>query len=89
MIGDDHGTIKPGESDRALFFCIGSDSRKSHYFAIMNEDDHYNFDKPVNNMINAFKARASWGFFDFRKRGETLVKGDSTFKAGYQSIPVD
>jgi hypothetical protein len=56
---------------------------------LFNEDDHYDFDKPVNNMINAFKARASWGFFDFRKRGETLMKGDSTFKEGYQSIPVD
>ena len=56
---------------------------------LFNEDDHYDFDKPVNNMINAFRARASWGFFDFRKRGETLVKGDSTFREGYQSVPVD
>lgn len=56
---------------------------------LFNEDDHYDFDKPVNNMISAFKARASWGFFDFRKRGETLTKGDTTFKEGYQSVPVD
>ncbi len=56
---------------------------------LFNEDDHYDFDKPVNNMVNAFKAGASWGYFDFRKRGETLTKGDSTFREGYQSIPVD
>ncbi len=56
---------------------------------IFNEDDHFNFDKPENNMLNAFKARASWGYFDFRKRGETLKKDDPTFYEGYQSIPVD
>jgi hypothetical protein len=56
---------------------------------LFNEDDHYNFDQPVNNMMNALKARASWGFFDFRKRGETLSANDASFKEGYQSIPVD
>jgi hypothetical protein len=56
---------------------------------LFNEDDHYNFNEPVNNMLNAFKAGASWGLFDFRKRGETLKEGDKTFKEGYQSIPVD
>ena len=56
---------------------------------LFTEDDHYDFDKPVNNMVNAFKAGASWGFFDFRKRGTTMIKGDSTFNEGYQSIPVD
>ena len=56
---------------------------------LFNEDDHFNFNQPVNNMLNAFKARASWGFFDFRKRGETLKPGDQTFQEGYQSIPVD
>lgn len=56
---------------------------------LFTEDDHFEFDKPVNNMVNAFKARASWGFFDFRKRGETLKKDDSSFHEGFQSIPVD
>ena len=56
---------------------------------LFTEDDHYEFGKPVNNMANALKAGASWGFFDFRKRGATLAKGDSTFEEGYQSIPVD
>jgi hypothetical protein len=56
---------------------------------VFNEDDHYDFDKPENNMINAIKAGASWGYFDFRNRGETLKAGDSTFHEGYQSVPVD
>jgi hypothetical protein len=56
---------------------------------LFNEDDHFNFDQPDNNMLRAFKAKASWGFFDFRKRGETLKPGDQTFQEGYQSIPVD
>lgn len=56
---------------------------------LFNEDDHYNFDQASNNMLTAFKAGASWGFFDFRKRGETLKEGDLTFQEGYQSVPVD
>ena len=49
---------------------------------VFNEDDHYDFDKPVNNFVNAVKAYASWGFFDFRREGEK-------FEEGYQSVPVD
>lgn len=49
---------------------------------VFNEDDHYDFDKPVNNFVNAVKAYASWGFFDYRRDGEE-------FEEGYQSVPVD
>ncbi|MGC9342963.1 MAG: hypothetical protein ACP5E3_09705 [Bacteroidales bacterium] len=49
---------------------------------IFNEDDHYNYDAEENNMVNAFRAGASWGYFDFRREGEP-------FEAGYQSVPVD
>lgn len=49
---------------------------------VFNEDDHYDFDKPENNFVNAVKAYASWGFFDYRKEGEC-------FEEGYQSVPVD
>ncbi len=31
---------------------------------LFNEDDHFDFDKPVNNMSKAIEARASWGYFD-------------------------
>jgi hypothetical protein len=49
---------------------------------VFNEDDHYDFDKPENNFVNAVKAYASWGFFDYRRPKEA-------FTEGYQSVPVD
>lgn len=49
---------------------------------VFNEDDHFDFDKPVNNFVNATKAYASWGYFDFRMK-------DEGFDEGYQSIPVN
>jgi hypothetical protein len=49
---------------------------------VFNEDDHFDFDQPMNNMIAAFKAHASWGYFDFRMEGEE-------FEDGFQSVPVD
>jgi hypothetical protein len=50
---------------------------------VFNEDDHYNFDKPENNFIAALRSNASWGFFDYRFKGETDIR------EGYQSVPVD
>ncbi|MBE0654741.1 MAG: hypothetical protein IH594_13140 [Bacteroidales bacterium] len=49
---------------------------------IFNEDDHFDFDKEQNNMLAAFRAGASWGYFDYRMK-------DEGFEAGYQSVPVD
>jgi hypothetical protein len=49
---------------------------------VFNEDDHYDFDRPDNNLIAALDRRASWGYFDFRRKGES-------FAEGYQSVPVD
>jgi hypothetical protein len=49
---------------------------------VFNEDDHFDFNKPVNNFINATKAFASWGYFDFRMK-------DEGFDEGYQSVPVN
>jgi len=50
---------------------------------VINEDDHFNFEKETNNFIVAIQNYVSWGYFDFRKKGET------DFKDGYQSMPVD
>jgi len=41
---------------------------------LFNEDDHFDFDRPVNNMLAALSAYASWGYFD---------------PEGYQSPPVN
>ena len=49
---------------------------------VFNEDDHFDFDKPVNNYANATRAYASWGYFDYRM-------GEEGFNEGYQSIPVN
>ncbi|HXI53955.1 MAG TPA: hypothetical protein VNH84_20715, partial [Candidatus Saccharimonadales bacterium] len=49
---------------------------------LFNEDDHFSFEKPANDFTAAIGAYASWGYFDFRKKGEA-------FTAGYQSVPVD
>ncbi len=49
---------------------------------VFNEDDHFDFDKAENNFVNAVKANASWGYFDYRMK-------DEGFAEGYQSIPAD
>lgn len=48
---------------------------------LFNEDDHENFDQPVNNFTTAIKEHVSWGWFDFRRKGEGMDEG-------YQSPPV-
>jgi hypothetical protein len=50
---------------------------------VFNEDDHFDFDKPMNNFVAAVQSYASWGFFDYRLKGET------DYREGYQSVPVD
>lgn len=49
---------------------------------LVNEDDHYDFDRPANNFRAAVGEYASWGYFDFRQKGEG-------FADGFQSVPVD
>lgn len=43
---------------------------------LFNEDDHFDFDKPVNNMMKAVGSYASWGYFD-------------PYADGYQTVPVN
>lgn len=49
---------------------------------VFNEDDHFDFDQPMNNFVAAISAGASWGYFDYRMKGEG-------FDEGYQSVPVN
>ena len=49
---------------------------------VFNEDDHFDFTLPQNNMLAALRAYASWGYFDYRMTGER-------FDDGYQSVPVN
>ena len=49
---------------------------------VVNEDDHFDFDKEKNNFIAAIEKYVSWGYFDYRKGGED-------FSVGFQTVPVD
>lgn len=49
---------------------------------LFKEDDHYDFEKPMNNLLSAIKTHASWGFFDHRRNSEPYTEG-------FQSVPVD
>ena len=49
---------------------------------LFNEDDHFNFDQPTNNFVAAISEHASWGYFDYRMKGEG-------FDEGFQSVPVN
>jgi hypothetical protein len=49
---------------------------------VFNEDDHFDFDQPHNNMLAALSEYSSWGYFDFRMK-------DEGFDEGYQSVPVN
>jgi hypothetical protein len=46
---------------------------------LVNEDDHFDFDKPMNNLLAALAEYCSWGFFD---------PGKNNYHDGYQSPPV-
>ena len=46
---------------------------------LFNEDDHFDFDKPRNNMLAAVSEYASWGYFD---------PGKNDYADGYQCPPV-
>jgi hypothetical protein len=49
---------------------------------LINEDDHFDFDKAENNMLAAIEEYSGWGYFDYRQIRER-------FEDGYQSLPVD
>jgi hypothetical protein len=47
---------------------------------LFNEDDHFDFDRPKNNLAAAVGAYCSWGYFD---------PGKNNYVDGYQSPPVN
>lgn len=49
---------------------------------LFNEDDHERFDQPSNNFAAAVAEHVSWGWFDYRRKGESLNEG-------YQNPPVN
>ena len=49
---------------------------------LFNEDDHFDFDAPDNNMLAAVGSYASWGLFDYRMK-------DEGYDEGFQSVPAN
>ena len=47
---------------------------------LFNEDDHFDFEQPLNNFTAALSVYASWGYFD---------PGQSNYIDGYQCPPVN
>jgi hypothetical protein len=47
---------------------------------LFNEDDHFDFEKPLNNMLASLGEYCSWGYFD---------PGKSDYVNGYQCPPVN
>lgn len=73
-----------GVKDPARIAAMVDETRKVDGYRpmpiVFNEDDHFDFDRPVNNMTAALAAYASWGYFD---------PGQSNYRDGYQCPPVN
>jgi hypothetical protein len=47
---------------------------------VVNEDDHFDFEKPDNHFVATIEQNASWGYFD---------PGKSNYSDGYQCPPIN
>jgi hypothetical protein len=67
----------------------GLDGYRAHPMPILfNEDDHFDFEQPRNNMIAAVECGASWGYFDGgASSGGGMAHGN--YVDGYQLVPVN
>ena len=79
-----HGNGAKNSADIQTLIDNTKASKAYHTMPIINnEDDHYDFEKETNNMVVSIKNYVSWGYFDFRLKGETDIN------EGYQTIPVN
>lgn len=78
-----HGNgVKNAEATRAFIAKVKKARGDRNIPIVNNEDDHFDFDQDDNNFIASTAAHVSWGYFDYRKKGED-------FDEGYQSVPVN
>ncbi|MFI3318423.1 MAG: hypothetical protein SNH88_04465 [Rikenellaceae bacterium] len=75
-----NGQKKPGALQRMIDKTRQSPSYTSKPVMI-NEDDNFRFEADDCNFMVATELGVSWGFFDYRKKGEG-------FDEGFQSVPV-
>jgi hypothetical protein len=76
-----NGLKSPHEVRQLVDRCLTNTAYRGQPI-VFNEDDHTDFDAPDNHMLAAIGKHASWGFFDYRRKGED-------FGAGYQSMPTN
>ncbi len=77
------------DPDRIVQMCDQARALPTHrpIPLLFNEDDHFDFDKPWNNMLAALSGYASWGLFDAGPgSGGAGATGD--YVQGYQNVPV-
>jgi hypothetical protein len=55
---------------------------------VVNEDDHFDFDQPINNLLAALAHGASWGYFD-PGPGVHGKGARSNYHDGFQNVPVN
>jgi len=55
---------------------------------LVNEDDHFAFDQPTNNLLAAVSQYTSWGLFD-AGAGSGGAGARSNYRDGYQLVPVN
>lgn len=55
---------------------------------VFNEDDHFAFDQPANNLRVAVFHHASWGYFD-PGEGAGGAAAAGNYRDGYQLVPVN
>jgi arylsulfatase A-like enzyme len=78
-----HGNgAKDPEQIRDLIHKTRSVSTFKPIPVLINEDDHENFEHPVNNFSVSISEHVSWGWFDYRRKSEAMEEG-------YQSPPVN
>ncbi|SKB09064.1 hypothetical protein SAMN02745166_05086 [Prosthecobacter debontii] len=78
-----HGNgVKGPEAMQKFITRVKTAAAGKSYPIVINEDDHFDFDQPNNNFTSAIKEHVSWGYFDYRMKGEG-------YEEGYQSVPVN
>jgi hypothetical protein len=76
-----HGNDATGPGDiRAMVERVRGQATYRGQPIVFNEDDHYDFEADDNHFLAALDAGASWGYFDYRYKGES-------YQNGYQSMP--
>lgn len=72
---DPKGIIKLAKKTRKMIYPVKKP-------ILINEDDHFDFEKDTCNFTASIFSYVSWGYFDYRMEGEG-------FDEGYQSLPVN